>query len=162
LAKSSQDSVISSAFLKTGCVLTTEPPRISQISTTNSHSLAYGLSTLSRSSTKKEKTMATVSVTKVLDNKSLDPGKEGHWWWNNAHYGKSYFLEVVPIQVGDYQTGYNHTTELEITRQWRKLISTQSQGSIGVDVAVELEIHYIVKNVGSIPAKFNVQLVEIG
>jgi hypothetical protein len=31
-----------------------------------------------------------------------------------------------------------------------------------VGVAVELEIHYIVKAVGKIPAKFNVQLVEIG
>jgi hypothetical protein len=106
--------------------------------------------------------MATVTVKKVVENKSLDPGQDAHWWWNNANYGKAYFLEVVPLEVGSYQTGYNHTTELEITRQWRKFITKETQGSVGVTVSSELEIHYVVKNVGAKTAKYNVLLVEIG
>lgn len=105
--------------------------------------------------------MATISRSKIIELKSLDPGKTQHWVWNHAHYGKSYFLDIVPISVGTTATGFNHTTELEITRQWRKFITKEIEGSIGVTVDQELEIHYIVKNIGKIPAVYNVWLVEV-
>ncbi|HEU4883816.1 MAG TPA: hypothetical protein VFT45_16270, partial [Longimicrobium sp.] len=105
-----------------------------------------------------------VSVFKILDNKSLEPGQEAHWTWNNANYGKSFFLEVLPLDVGSTATGFTHTTELEITRQWRKLITQQkkSSGDIGATGSTELEIHYVVKNVGKITAKYDVHLVQVG
>ena len=93
--------------------------------------------------------MASVTVTKIILTKSLYPNKEANWVWNNAHYGKVYVLEVVPAGIGDYSTGYNHTKELEITRQWRKFISKDNPDAGVIGVATELEIHFTVQNLGN-------------
>ena len=106
--------------------------------------------------------MANVTTKTILKGASLDPGKTGHWWWNNAHYGKIYVFEVVPLDAGSTQTGYNHVYQAQITKQWRKFRTWEEEGSIGVKVKAELELHYHVKNIGSKKLRFNVKMATIG
>jgi hypothetical protein len=106
--------------------------------------------------------MATVTVVTIVQHASLGPGETKHHWWNNAPYGKVFVLEVLPIAAGTTQTGFDHVYEVEITRQWRKYITKESPGSIGVNVTTELEIHYEVKNVGTKKIEYTVKMAVIG
>lgn len=86
--------------------------------------------------------MASVSVVTILQSGSLDPGKTAHHSWNNAPYGKVFVLEVILLDaLGSFQAGYNHTYQAQITKQWRKFITKEKPGSVGVTVDTELEIH---------------------
>ena len=106
--------------------------------------------------------MANVTTKTIISNASLDPGKSRHYWWNNAHYGKIYAFEVIPLDAGSYQTGYNHVYEAQITKQWRKFRTWEEQGSVGVKVKSELELHFVVKNIGNKKLIFNIKMVTIG
>jgi len=106
--------------------------------------------------------MATVNVTTIVQNGSLEAGKTAHHWWNNAPWGKVFALEVVPSEIGTTQTGFNHVSEVQITKQWRKFISKEKPGSIGVKVETELELHFEVKNIGTEKANYQVKMAYIG
>lgn len=105
--------------------------------------------------------MAYVTVRTIVQNASLNPGQSRHWWWNNARQGRVYVLELIPLPIGDYYSGYNHTSVGEITRQWRRYRTWEVPGSIGVTVRSELEIHFVVKNIGNKKLRYSVKMAEI-
>lgn len=96
---------------------------------------------------------------------TLAPGKTGHWWWNNAAPGQAVWsANAVPVPTGDTASGFAEDVSLEVTRLWRRLIVTEHKPfpqSQTVEVKIEHEIHYEIKNVGSSSARFVVFLAAI-
>jgi len=105
--------------------------------------------------------MAKVAAFKTSQH-SLNPGQTGHWWWNNANPGDAVWTaNAVPVATGSTTAGFAQDTQLEVTRLWRRLIVTEKKPfpqSQTVDVTVEHEVHYEVKNLSSKKADFVVFL----
>jgi hypothetical protein len=95
----------------------------------------------------------------------LAGSKTGHWWWNNAAPADAVWsANAIPVQTGDTASGFAQDTSVEVTRLWRRLIVTEHKDSPQaqtVDVKVEHEIHYEIKNLGNQTARFVVFLSAV-
>jgi hypothetical protein len=89
----------------------------------------------------------------------LAPGETVAFVWKNLPAGQAYALDARPFYAGSYYEGYNSTTEVEITRVWRRTRSIEKPGSIGVTVEVHNDILAHIKNVGGHKLDCNVSLV---
>ena len=98
--------------------------------------------------------MAKVTVRTLGTGMELAPGKSRHHWWNNAPWGKVFGLEVVLLPRAIEPS--KRTYKAEITRQWRVY---KRKPNI---LKGELEIHYIVKNIGTMTLKYEVKMATIG
>jgi hypothetical protein len=99
--------------------------------------------------------MATVSFVHVGNITSLAPGVTTHWWWNNAAAQKVWAFSVdamvplnIPPQVG--ATAMFQVTAVE----YREIYSGGT--------SLEKEIHFWIKNTGTITANFAVHMAIIG
>ncbi len=86
----------------------------------------------------------------------LAAGKSGIWIWKNlAPHDAVWSVNAVPVQIGDTQTGFDNDTSFEVTRVWRRMISTEDDPhSQATTVTIKHELHYEVKNVGNAPGRF--------
>ncbi len=85
----------------------------------------------------------------------LAAGTSGIWIWKNlAPHDAVWSVNAVPVQTGDTQTGFNDEASFEVTRVWRRMISTEDEHSQATTVTVKHELHYEVKNVGTTPGRF--------
>jgi hypothetical protein len=99
------------------------------------------------------------TVYKIFSSTGMAPGVTWNFTWNNVPDGKAYAVSADPSYPGSYQEGYASTTELEITRFWRRTRIIQKPGSIGVDVEVHKDVLGQVKNVGGHTLNFDMYLV---
>jgi hypothetical protein len=88
--------------------------------------------------------MATTTW-RILGTTSVEPGKDKHWYWNNALLTSVYAFNVSPFKN---EFG---TVEIEVTRVWRTYNSDSN----------ESEVHFRFKNTGSSSAFAYVFMSEI-
>ncbi len=95
----------------------------------------------------------------------IEPGQTHNWVYNNAAPREAVWsAQAVPFSTGDSTKGFAEVVELEVTRVWRKLIVTEKKPypqSQTVDVTIEDEIHYHVKNIGTQKSRYTVYLSAI-
>lgn len=95
----------------------------------------------------------------------LAPGQTTQRHWNNAApHDAVWSANAVAVATGSTAEGFAEDVALEVTRLWRRLIVTEKKPfpqSQTVEVKIEHEIHYEIKNVGAQPAKFVVYLAAI-
>ena len=94
--------------------------------------------------------------TLLVDTKTqlnIQPGATFHFVWNNASPSHAVWsANAVPVATGSTAGGFNQDSSVEVTRLWRRFISTEKKPfpqSQTADVVVEHEIHCELKNVGS-------------
>jgi hypothetical protein len=98
--------------------------------------------------------MATVSFFHVGYISSLAPGATTHWWWNNAPAQRVYAFSVdamVPVNIPP-QIGA--TAKFQITTVEYREIFNGGQ-------SFEKEVHFWIKNTGTITADFAVHMTEV-
>jgi hypothetical protein len=92
--------------------------------------------------------MAATVYSNLFTAFDVPPGGKFSFEWRNIPQGKAYAIDAQPYNPGSYQEGYNNTTEVEVTRFWRRTRSIQKQGSIGVTVEVHNDVLGEIKNIG--------------
>lgn len=96
------------------------------------------------------KIMATVSFTHVGYITSINPGATLHWWWNNAADERVRSFSVDSMVPSPFIPG---TVQVEITRvEYRQIYNGSS---------FEREVHFWIKNTGSVKADFAVHMATI-
>jgi hypothetical protein len=85
---------------------------------------------------------------KIASVGSLSPGATYSSWWNNTPFGRSYFVEARP---GFSASG---PCAIEVTREYNVRTINGSGNP-------ELEVHYSVKNVGSVSCGTEVWLAYV-
>lgn len=89
----------------------------------------------------------------------LAPGHSKELWWNNANPRHAvYTVQAVPLPTGDSANGFDENVSVEVVRVWRKFIVNEKSNDRFSDTDTEDEIHYVVKNVGTQPTRFNVYI----
>lgn len=98
--------------------------------------------------------MATVSLIHVGNITSISPGTTHHWWWNNAPTQRVWGVSVdamVPLNIPP-QLGA--TAQLQVTSvEYRQIYNGGS--------SLENEVHFWIKNTGSITANYAVHLSSV-
>jgi hypothetical protein len=86
----------------------------------------------------------------------LAAGKSGIWIWKNlTPHDAVWSVNAIPVPTGDTQKGFNEDASFEVTRVWRRMISTEDDPhSQTTTVTIKHELHYEVKNVGDGPGRF--------
>jgi hypothetical protein len=97
----------------------------------------------------------------LFSGTDLAPGATYSFSWKNVPAAKAYRVDAHPYNPGSYQEGYDNTTQLEVTRFWRRTRQVESPGSIGVTVEVHNDVCGAIKNVGNYPADFDVVLIAV-
>ena len=97
----------------------------------------------------------------LFSGTDLAPGKSYSFSWKNVPAAKAYALDAHPYNPGSYQDGYQNTTQLEVTRFWRRTRQIQKPGDIGVTVEVHNDVCGEIKNVGTYPSDYDVVLIAI-
>ena len=106
--------------------------------------------------------MANVRVVDTKTVHKLEPGKTIHILWNNtAPANAVWSAHAVPRGTGRTAAGFAQDTSLEVTRLWQVVEKKPFPQSQTVDVEVEHEIHYKIKNVGKKKASFVVSLSAV-
>ena len=97
--------------------------------------------------------MATVSFSHVGFIKSISPGTTQHFWWNNAAAQRVWAFSVdamVPQSV----PVPGSTAQVEITRvEYREIYNVPGDR--------EKEVHYWIKNTGSVKADYALHMATI-
>ena len=99
------------------------------------------------------------TVYKIFSATGMAPGATWDFTWNNVPSGKAYAVSADPSYPGSTQEGFASTTQVEITRFWRRTRIIEKQGSIGVDVEVHKDILGKIKNVGNHTLNFDMYLI---
>ena len=97
----------------------------------------------------------------LFSGTDLAPGQTHSFGWKNVPSAKAYRLDAHPYNPGSYQDGYQNTTQLEVTRFWRRTRQIQTPGSIGVTVEVHNDVCGEIKNVGGYATDYDVVLIAI-
>jgi len=88
---------------------------------------------------------------------NLAPGKTNHYWWNNATPSVAvWYIQAVPLEKSFSNTTVNQSVEVEITRVWRKLNQSYKSSGEFPQSYYEHEVHYEVKNIGTLEVDFDV------
>ena len=97
--------------------------------------------------------MASVSFFHVGSTTSIAPGVTLHWWWNNAPTQRVFAFSVDTIMSLTIPPQPGSAATIEITRveYWDKYNSP----------SFEKEVHFWIKNTGTIAASFNVHMAQI-
>lgn len=82
----------------------------------------------------------------------MPPGVTWNFEWKNLPEGKAYAVDAAPFE----QSTLN-TTQVEVTRVWRRTRQIQKSGGLGVDI--HRDILGQIKNVGTNTTSFTLFLV---
>ena len=94
--------------------------------------------------------MATVSFTHIGYITSISPGATLHWWWNNAPSERVWAFSVDAMVPAPFIPS---TAKVEISRvEYREVYD---------GATFEKEIHFWIKNTGSVTASFAVHMASI-
>ena len=97
--------------------------------------------------------MASVSFSHVGFIKSISPGDTQHYWWNNAAEQRVWAFSVDAIVPNSVVTP-GSTACVEILRvEYREVLNGPGDR--------EKEIHYWIKNIGTVKADFALHMATI-
>lgn len=98
--------------------------------------------------------MATVTFSHLSTITSIAPGVTHHFWWNNASAERVWAFSVdamIPLQI---PPAAGATARMEITRvEYREVYNGPGN--------LEKEIHYWIKNTGTINANYAIHMATI-